>query len=160
MKKIGIEVDEEVFNYLQQNAKPFIDTPNDVLRRLLFEEPEIPDFLKRNKTIVHVTKTPLAHLPELPSGIPKALEHTLQVIYLIKVDKMYRSQATNRVAEHHRVAPQTVIDKYCRQLKLTADQFDFLLQEENLVKIKNILLKKFVKEKHTIENYIENEILA
>jgi hypothetical protein len=39
-----IEVDEEVFAVLQQNAIPFIDTtPNDVLRRkLLGEKPEAP----------------------------------------------------------------------------------------------------------------------
>ncbi|GAA0533191.1 hypothetical protein GCM10010172_12560 [Paractinoplanes ferrugineus] len=30
-----IEVDEEVFAFLQQHCEPLIDTPNDVLRRLL-----------------------------------------------------------------------------------------------------------------------------
>jgi hypothetical protein len=30
-----IEIDEQLFEFLQKNAKPFIDTPNSVLRRLL-----------------------------------------------------------------------------------------------------------------------------
>ena len=33
--KHKIEVDEEVFEELQRRAKPFVDTPNDVLRRAL-----------------------------------------------------------------------------------------------------------------------------
>ena len=34
----NIEVDREVFKFLQDNAKPLIDTPNSVLRRLLLGE--------------------------------------------------------------------------------------------------------------------------
>lgn len=30
-----IEIDNDVFAYLQQNARPFVDTPNSTLRRLL-----------------------------------------------------------------------------------------------------------------------------
>lgn len=30
-----IEIDEEVFAFLQQHCEPLVDTPNDVLRRLL-----------------------------------------------------------------------------------------------------------------------------
>ena len=33
---IGIEIDEDIFNYLKSLAEPFADTPNTVLRRLLF----------------------------------------------------------------------------------------------------------------------------
>lgn len=32
---IQIDIDQEVFEFLQKNAKPFVDTPNTVLRRLL-----------------------------------------------------------------------------------------------------------------------------
>src|SRR5688572_30351732 len=37
-----IEVDQEVFSFLQKRAVPFLDSPNDVLRRLLSlaESPE------------------------------------------------------------------------------------------------------------------------
>lgn len=38
----SIKVDKEVFSYLQQQAQPFIDTPNDVLRRLLLSHPSVP----------------------------------------------------------------------------------------------------------------------
>lgn len=37
MKKHQIEVDEEVFEILQELATPLVDTPNSVLRRLLLE---------------------------------------------------------------------------------------------------------------------------
>ena len=33
---VSIEIDEEVFNYLKSLAEPFVDTPNTVLRRILF----------------------------------------------------------------------------------------------------------------------------
>ena len=32
---IKIDIDQEIFEFLQKNAKPFVDTPNTVLRRLL-----------------------------------------------------------------------------------------------------------------------------
>lgn len=35
---VNIEIDEDVFNHLKSLAEPFIDTPNTVLRRLLFQE--------------------------------------------------------------------------------------------------------------------------
>jgi hypothetical protein len=34
-----IEIDDDVFDYLKQEAEPFVDTPNTVLRRLLDLEP-------------------------------------------------------------------------------------------------------------------------
>lgn len=33
----AIEIDEEVFDALKRHAEPFVDTPNDVLRRLLLQ---------------------------------------------------------------------------------------------------------------------------
>jgi len=35
---MNIEIDNEVFAFLEQNAKPFVDTPNTVLRRLLLKK--------------------------------------------------------------------------------------------------------------------------
>jgi len=37
MKLVSIEIDQEVFEHLQRRATPFVDKPNDVLRRLLLE---------------------------------------------------------------------------------------------------------------------------
>lgn len=36
-----IEIDDEVYGYLQSNAIPYIETPNATLRRLLFDEKTI-----------------------------------------------------------------------------------------------------------------------
>jgi len=38
----SIQVDADVFAFLQKHARPFVDTPNDVLRRLLLGVPEDP----------------------------------------------------------------------------------------------------------------------
>lgn len=35
--KYNIEIDKDVFEFLQKNAEPFVDTPNTVLRRLLLK---------------------------------------------------------------------------------------------------------------------------
>ncbi len=34
-----IEIDDDVFDALKQHAEPFVDSPNDVLRRLLVDSP-------------------------------------------------------------------------------------------------------------------------
>lgn len=147
MQKVNIEIDEEIFNFLQSQATPFVDTPNDVLRRLLLESAP-----KNNSA----PKPAILNqsLPILPRGTPKALEHTLQVVYLVKFAKMSRPRATHRVADIHGVAPQTIIDKYCRQLELTAYQFDKLLQENDLKSLKELLYKKFPKEYKVISEYL------
>lgn len=38
---VNIEVDDKVFNYLKSLAEPFVDTPNMVLRRLLFHKDKL-----------------------------------------------------------------------------------------------------------------------
>lgn len=38
---ISIEIDENVYSYLKSLAEPFVDTPNTVLRRLLFSEGQL-----------------------------------------------------------------------------------------------------------------------
>jgi len=47
-----IEIDEEVHDYLKSKAEPFVDTPNSVLRRLLFFEQNLSqqtDLHRRSK---------------------------------------------------------------------------------------------------------------
>lgn len=39
---VTIEVDDDVYNKLKTLAEPFVDTPNMVLKRLLFSEPLLP----------------------------------------------------------------------------------------------------------------------
>lgn len=150
MRKISIEIDEEIFNFLQKQATPFVDSPNDVLRRILLKSDRNPN----SETPVTIIRKPEVSLPVLQGGGPKALEHTLQVVYLVRFAKMSRSNATNYLAKLHRVAPQTIIDKYCRQLDLTAYEFDQLLREEDLNSLKELLHKKHPTFYKTINDYL------
>ena len=47
---IQIDVDQEVFEFLQKNAKPLVDTPNTVLRRLLLIDQKTPLKTSERKT--------------------------------------------------------------------------------------------------------------
>jgi hypothetical protein len=58
------------------------------------------------------------------------------------------------VARHHKVAPQTVIDKYTRQLSLTAGDFDELLEQEVLADLQKILKSKFPSYSQLIDEII------
>ncbi|MFF8608431.1 hypothetical protein ACF06X_21105 [Streptomyces sp. NPDC015346] len=42
MPKRSIEIDDEVFAFLQSRSEPLVDTPNDVLRRLLLKDTALP----------------------------------------------------------------------------------------------------------------------
>jgi len=46
---IKIEVDEEVFKFLQENANAFVDMPNDVLRRKLLGKKSKMQIIKKTK---------------------------------------------------------------------------------------------------------------
>lgn len=149
MRMYQIEVDEEVYNYLKKRAEPFIDTPNSILREKLFEDQNKKNEQKRAAGASDNI------LPQMPPGTPKALEEILQVIYLVRNFKLSRSAATHKVAAMHRVAPQTVFDKYGRQLNLTAHQFDRLIEEQNLFELKKILKNKFSAHHEVIREYLK-----
>jgi hypothetical protein len=58
-----IRVDEEVFKALQERAKPFVDSPNDVLRRLLSlngDQAAFSTVRKRRPRLPSGTSTPTA----------------------------------------------------------------------------------------------------
>jgi negative regulator of replication initiation len=149
MRMHKIDVDQDVFDYLKNNAEPFTDTPNDVLRRLLLgNERKVTDFSPRYGETV--SKNP----PPVPAGTPKALEHILQVVYLTHFLSISRSKATKNVAVMHGVATQTVLDKYCRQLGITAAEFDRLLSETGLIGLKKKLYSKFNGHREVINNYL------
>ena len=84
-----------------------------------------------------------AALPAFPNGAPTALRHILEVARLVKGGAYARTAATRFVAELHNVAPETVIDKYTRQLGLTAGEFDRLLEEADLAGLRKLLAAKF-----------------
>ena len=150
MQKQKIEIDQEVFEFLKSQAEPFIDTPNEVLRRLLLNK-------KTSSQIMPATsyKKSINNPPSVQAGSPKALEHILQVVYLAHFKNVSRSKATKRVAEIHDVASQTVLDKYCRQLNLSASEFDKLLAESDLSTLKSRLHSKFHEHCEIIDNYLK-----
>lgn len=145
-----IEVDDEVFEYLKSRAEPFVDTPNSTLRReLLGGKPG-----RVVKPTISKHSIPMETLPMVPSGTPKALEEILQVSYLVHRSGLSRRDATHHVAHKHGIAIQTVLDKYCRQLGLTADKFDELLGRDDLRDLKAVLRRKFSSYAGFIDEYL------
>lgn len=143
-----IEIDEEVFDFLKRKAEPFVDTPNSVLRRLL---------LNKNVSQAEPLQVTAKQEPEteaFPRGTPVALQHILEVIRLVKDGSYSRNSATNFVARKHKVASQTVQDKYGRQLGLTANDFDRLLSQPQSDEMITLLVKKFPSHGDLIRNYL------
>jgi len=145
MKMHTIEIDENLWSYLQKHAEPFVDTPNSVLNRLLFDTSHAP--------------SPKSRVPEIPTvsiqGIPKSLAQILEVIYEIEVNGCSRTEATKRVAHKRGTSPQTITDKYCRQIGKKANEIDQLLSEPGYEGFKKILESKFGAHQQVIESYFE-----
>ena len=140
-----VEIDEEVFQFVKRHAEPLVDTFNSTLRRLLPLDGKVQ---KRTSPLsvprgqVTDMKT-LGILPAFPGGTPQALLQILEVAYLVRGGAYTRTTATSFVAKQHNVFPQTVLDKYCRQLGLTADQFDRLLEQPDSTDLRKLLKSKF-----------------
>jgi endonuclease III-like uncharacterized protein len=143
-----IDVDEDVWNFLKKHAEPFEDTPNTVLKRLLRVSGNGPA-KTRDLLTSHITK---AEIPKFSSSAPAALQQILEMIFLVRKLGYTRTEATNLVAERRKIAPQTVIDKYCRQLNKQAYEIDRLL-EENLDELKTLLEKHFFNHHDVIQNF-------
>lgn len=154
MRMHKIDIDQEVLDYLKSQAEPFTDTPNDVLRRLLLgktRSEKLAQFIHREGS----SNNP----PSVPAGTPKALEHILQVVYLTHFSGIPRSKATKDVAKMHGgIAPQTVLDKYCRQLNLKASEFDRLISEPGFIGLKEKLYAKFRGHREVIDNYLNKSV--
>jgi hypothetical protein len=135
-----IEVDEIIMNYLKQNAEPFVDTPSTVLHKLLFGTSKISEFSK-----------PIS--PSLDRKTPKALSQILEVIREVVENGHTRPKATIIVAVRNGTAPQTIIDKYCRQLGKTATEVDMLFGEPGLEEFRLILNNKFANHHDVIAHF-------
>lgn len=134
---------------MKKNAEPFEDTPNSVLRRFLFR--------RNDKESVHEIKTYTeVDFPAFPHRIPQALAQTLEVIYGVRKLGMSRTRATNLAAQKRKVAPQTIIDKYCRQLNKHAYEVDRLLAPQNLEELQSLLEKKFDMHKDIIRDFFNS----
>ena len=138
-----IEIDDQVWNYLKQFAEPFEDTPNSVLRRLLLEGTDGLDQGGEPLTIMNI------------KGVPKALSQILEVLYEIEFNNCSRIEATHRVAKKRGTAPQTVIDKYCRQLNKRAHEIDQMLRDPSYAEFIQLLKEKFTSHHDIIEVYFE-----
>ena len=146
MEKYSIEIDESVWHHLQRHAEPFVDTPNTVLTRLLFGEKAPP------------AETPVAlSIPTVSiQGLPKSLAQILEVVYEMEVNGYSRTQATNRVAKKRGTAPQTITDKYCRQLGKKAHQIDELLADRGYAGFKDLLVSKYSEHRGIVDMYFDS----
>jgi hypothetical protein len=72
MARRTIEVDDEVFAFLQQHCEPLVDTPNDVLRRLLLSEEPVGPKTETATPLRRLPKRPGALLPLIKAGIVAA----------------------------------------------------------------------------------------
>ena len=157
MRLINIEVDEEVFAYLQSEATALVDTPNSVLRRELLGRAKAAHRAPGRTPSPQTPRLAIANgLPKLAFGTPAALQQILWVIYLVKKNHRARSEATADVAKFARVTRQTVSDKYGRQLGLTAHRFDILLRKPSLGEVEQLLKKKFPAHEAMIQRFLRS----
>jgi hypothetical protein len=139
MPKHWIEIDDSIFKYLQKNAEPLVDTPNSVLHKLLFNE---------NYDDESSSSQPISF-----AGLPVSLAQILEVVYEIERNGYSRPNATRLVADRRGTVPQTIMDKYCKQLGLRAKEVDLLLEEHGYGRFMKILNKNFPEFKEVIEIY-------
>jgi hypothetical protein len=74
----------------------------------------------------------------------------------MEVNGHSRTEATNRVAENRGTAPQTITDKYCRQIGKKAHEIDELLAEPGYHQFKELLKSKFSRHEQIIDTYFES----
>jgi hypothetical protein len=136
MKYYKIEIDEEVWGFIKNQAEPLIDTANSVLRRLLLGGHSTKQ--TTNKGIDTTTET-----LDLPRNLPRSLAQILEVVHEVINHKRQRPEATRIVAQRYGTTPQTILDKYCRQLGKKAYEIDELFEEPDLKEFKGLLVNKF-----------------
>jgi hypothetical protein len=146
MKMHLIQIDDKIWGHLQQNAEPLVDTPNSVLNRLLFGTSEKKDKAAACFSIPAVSI----------QGLPKSLSQILEVVYEIEVNGYSRIQATRRVAKKREMAPQTIADKYCRQLGKKAQEIDELMTEPGYKGFKDLLMEKYSDHSEIVDMYFDS----
>jgi len=143
MRYFTIEVDEIIMDILKNNAEPFDDTPNSVLHRLL-----------SNQGGMQAEK--LDKKASFTGHIPKSLSQILEVVSEVKKFGRTRQDATRIVAKRNNTTPQTIIDKYCRQLGKKANEFDMLLNEPGLRGLNMILSGKYSNHRQLISDFFND----
>ena len=135
---------------MQKHAEPFVDTPNSVLNQLLFCASKDAEVKADESTVPSVSI----------QGTPKSLSQILEVIYEIEVNGCSRIEATNRVAQKRGTAPQTITDKYCRQIGKKAHEIDQMLAESGYHQFKALLKTKFINHAQVIDTYFESLMMG
>jgi hypothetical protein len=125
-------------------------------RRVYFGTEKAISKLRKEGALSKPIKETVEHAQSenVPSGMPKALTQTLDVIHLVKTKGFSRPRATNEIAKSYGIAPQTVMDKYTRQLGgINTLELDTLLKQDNLAELKSLLLKANPSFKDKIESF-------
>ena len=150
MKTHLIEIDEKIWCHLQQNAEPLVDTPNSVLNRLLFGT------AGKQEKAAACFSIPAVSI----QGLPKSLAQILEVVYEMEVNGCSRTEATKRVAHKRGTSPQTITDKYCRQIGKKAHEIDQLLSEPGYSQFRALLKTKFNNHAQVIDTYFESLMMG
>lgn len=129
-----IEIDGDVFAFLRSKVRNFNETPNSVLRRELGLD---------QKPVVTKIRPFEPSTGSIPASAPAALAQIVEVVELVRIHGLDRITATLRVAERLEVARETVGDKYGRQMDLSTQEFDALLKEKDLGRLRAKLIQKF-----------------
>ncbi len=153
MQNYQVEVDEELFLYVQQHAEPLVDNFNSTIKRLL----GLSDKALKQQLFSSVSRSQGYSGLSLSRDVPQSLCHILEVVDLVFKYSETRPDATRIVAKKYGVAPQTVLDKYCRQLNLTAAEFDRLLDEPQLNTLRIKLKKKFSEHSDLIDEMLSDK---
>lgn len=138
-----ILVDDKIFKYLQNQAEPFVDTPNSVLYKRLLNEKYSPAAEKKTSLALNL------------KGLPKALSQPLEVLYEMHHNGISRQEANKLIAKKHGTAPSTIMDKYCKQLGLKAQDVDLMLEEPGYGKFMNILQERYPEFRTIIDMFFE-----
>ena len=162
MHRFTVEVDDEVYAFLDAEATSRLETHNTVLRRRLLPQLASGDRAvdwhsvpgRKVRNLVPIVAP--AGLPSFPPGTPSALQQILWVAHLVRAKGRSRPEASSDVARLLRVATQTVNDKYGRQLGLTADRFDVLLREPSLKQFETLLAERFPQYRSTIQTVLKD----
>ena len=146
MKTHHVEVDDEVFSFIQKQAQPLVDDFNSALKRYIGIS---------NKATPNATPAQKNEMLILDAGTPNALRHILEVMHIMS-NGYSRQEATKITARDFGVTIQAIQDKYGRQLQLSSAVFDQLLAEPNYTKLREKLKNKFPAHKAMIDEKLDS----
>ena len=145
MRYRKIEVDEEVYAYLQKKAKSRRDGFNNVLRQELLGAADARD----GTEAVEVTER-----LEMPGGVPRLLRQMLEVVESVRFGRQSRSQATRGPAQEDGIRFEELSDKFCDKLGLTLSQFDRLLDSDQHEDLRAALKSKYPRHSEWIDSFL------